>query len=305
MRIRTIKPEFWESETLGKVSREARLLFVGLFSCCDDSGRTRASSRLLASRLFPYDDDACRHLPRWLAELEAQKCVRLYQVDGEHFLEIPKWLSHQKIEKPTPSKLPTFTEDSPKAREDSRGFEKNVLGMGMGMGMGTGNGNREQEEEQGTGDRNAAPPPTPDPIPTKTLRMISARPVLHLLNECSGRQFRETESNLLLIAARLEEPGVDLPGVLQMVRRQCAAWGPDPKMSEFLRPETLFGKTKFESYYANRHMPAAGSAGGRNGHTSEADRRRSLVPGADDVQRTAEESARRDAELVESGRLPI
>jgi len=295
MRIRTIKPEFWESETLGRVSRDARLLFVGLFSCCDDSGRTRASSRLLASRLFPYDDDAGRHLPKWLAELEAQGCVRLYEVSGEHFLEIPKWLSHQKIEKPSPSKLPAFTEDSPKAREDSRGLEKNVLGTGnREQGMGT--GNREQGEDS---------PPTPDPIPTKTLRMISARPVLQLLNECSGRQFRETEANMLLIASRLEEPGVDLPGVLQMVRRQCEAWRPDPKMSEFLRPETLFGKTKFESYYANRHMPAAGSAGGRNGHTTEADRRRSLVSGADDVQRTAEDSARRDRELVESGRLPI
>jgi len=132
MRIRSIKPEFWESESLGRVSREARLLFIGLFSCCDDVGRARASSRLLASRLFPYDEDAFKKLPSWISELENQGCIRLYQVDGESYLDIPKWQNHQKIDKPSASKLPSFDD----VREDSRGFEKNSLGTG----------NREEEQ---------------------------------------------------------------------------------------------------------------------------------------------------------------
>ena len=136
MRIRSIKPEFWESESLGRVSREARLLFIGLFSCCDDHGRARASSRLLASRLFPYDDDALKKLPTWIEELEKERCIRLYKVNGESFLDIPKWLNHQKIDKPSASKLPSF--DS--SREDSRGLDKNSLG--------TGNREKEQGKEQ-------------------------------------------------------------------------------------------------------------------------------------------------------------
>lgn len=139
MRIRSIKPEFWESESLGRVSREARLLFIGLFSCCDDHGRARASSRLLASRLFPYDEDAFKKLPAWIAELQKEGCIRLYQVDGETYLDIPKWLNHQKIDKPSASKLPPFD----LVLEDSRGFAKNSLG--------TGNRELEQGEEQGTG----------------------------------------------------------------------------------------------------------------------------------------------------------
>jgi len=134
MRIRSIKPEFWESESLGRVSREARLLFIGLFSCCDDVGRARASSRLLASRLFPYDDDAFKRLPSWIAELEKQGCIRIYVVDGESYLDLPKWANHQKIDKPSASKLPSFDD----VREGSRGFENNSLG--------TGNGNREEEQ---------------------------------------------------------------------------------------------------------------------------------------------------------------
>jgi hypothetical protein len=134
MRIRSIKPEFWESESLGRVSREARLLFIGLFSCCDDVGRARASSRLLASRLFPYDDDAFKKLPGWIAELEKQGCIRIYVVDGESYLDLPKWANHQKIDKPSISKLPSFDN----VREGSREFENNSLG--------TGNGNREEEQ---------------------------------------------------------------------------------------------------------------------------------------------------------------
>jgi len=136
MRIRSIKPEFWESESLGRVSREARLLFIGLFSCCDDHGRARASSRLLASRLYPYDDDALKKLPAWIEELEKEHCIRLYKVNGESYLDIPKWLNHQKIDKPSASKLPPFDD----SREDSRGLEKNSLG--------TGNREEEQGKEQ-------------------------------------------------------------------------------------------------------------------------------------------------------------
>lgn len=134
MRIRSIKPEFWESESLGRVSREARLLFIGLFSCCDDVGRARASSRLLASRLYPYDEDAFKKLPQWMAELQKEGCVRIYQVAGESYLDLPKWANHQKIDKPSISKLPSFDD----VREGSRGFENNSLG--------TGNGNREEEQ---------------------------------------------------------------------------------------------------------------------------------------------------------------
>jgi len=296
MRIRTIKPEFWESESLGRVSREARLLFIGLFSCCDDSGRTRASSRLLASRLYPYDEDAGRLLDGWLKELEAQGCIRRYAVDGDSYLDIPKWLSHQKIDKPSNSKLPEFSEGSPKPREDSR---KIALEQGTG--------NREQGEEQGTGSGVPPAPPAPagDPIPTKTVRMNQARPVLHLLNQESGRAFRETESNLLLIAARLDEEGVTVESMMQMVRRQCSKWRTDPKMSEYLRPETLFGKTKFESYHANRNMPINDESGsGRHGQ-SPADVRRSLVAGAADTHRDSLITAAKERALAESDELPI
>ena len=128
MRIRSIKPEFWQSESLSRVSREARLLFIGLFSACDDSGKTRAASRFLASLLFPYDEDAPKAIEGWLAELEHEGCIRRYVVEGNTYLEIPKWRNHQKIDKPSASKLPDFVQGSRSLAESSRTV---VVGSGI------------------------------------------------------------------------------------------------------------------------------------------------------------------------------
>lgn len=113
-RIRTIKPEFPQSESMGRISRDARLLFVELWTICDDSGRTRAASRMLASLLFPYDDDAPSLIDGWLDELESVGCVARYTADGASYLQVCNWLSHQKIDKPSQSKIPAFDESSRK-----------------------------------------------------------------------------------------------------------------------------------------------------------------------------------------------
>src|SRR5262245_25636406 len=100
-RIRTIKPEFPHSESMGRVSREARLLFLLLFTIVDDDGRTRAASRLLASLLYPYDDDAAGLIDAWLRELSREGCITVYVVDGTHYLAVNNWLKHQKIDHPS------------------------------------------------------------------------------------------------------------------------------------------------------------------------------------------------------------
>jgi hypothetical protein len=111
-RIRTIKPEFPHSESIGRLSRDARLLFVQLWTVCDDHGRARAASRMLASLLFPYDDDAPKLIEDWLLELEGEKCIIRYHVEDDTYLEVCNWLKHQKIDHPSASKFPPPTEDS-------------------------------------------------------------------------------------------------------------------------------------------------------------------------------------------------
>jgi hypothetical protein len=123
-RIRSIKPEFPQSESMGRVSRDARLTFILLWTIADDAGRLRGNSRMLASLLFPYDTDAPKQIDKWLDELSREKCVIRYKVNGDHYMEICNWLSHQKIDKPSKSKIIPFAnlrEDSPNVREHSSG----------------------------------------------------------------------------------------------------------------------------------------------------------------------------------------
>lgn len=82
-----------------------------------------------------------------------------------------------------------------------------------------------------------------------------SRTALHWLNEKSGKHFREIDSNLKFISARLSEPGVDIEGVKKMIEHQCSLWKGDTDMQRFLRPETLFNATKFDGYYSDRDTP--------------------------------------------------
>lgn len=124
-RIRTIKPEFPESESMGRVSREARFLFIMLWLACDDEGKTRGHSRKLASTLYPYDEDAPKLIDRWLAELERENVVIRYQVDGSTYLKVTAWSKHQKIDRPSKSRLPDPSEadSKPPIRETSRALD--------------------------------------------------------------------------------------------------------------------------------------------------------------------------------------
>lgn len=106
LRIRTLKPEVWQDEKVGKLSRDARLLFVGLITLADDDGRFRALDSLVLGHVFPYDTDAPRKLAKWMKELGKAGLVLIYEVDSVVYGAFPKWSSHQKINRKNDSILP-------------------------------------------------------------------------------------------------------------------------------------------------------------------------------------------------------
>jgi hypothetical protein len=141
-RIRTIKPEFPQSESMGAVSRDARLLFIMLFTLADDEGRLRGNSRMLASILFPYDSDAPKLTDKWVNELINQRCIIRYQIEDATYIQICKWLNHQKIDKPSRSKIPPPNDASiafANLREDS------LLDQGRDQGRDQDQGSRIKE----------------------------------------------------------------------------------------------------------------------------------------------------------------
>ena len=73
------------------------------------------------------------------------------------------------------------------------------------------------------------------------------RDIVLYLNEKSGKNFRYSSRKTQdLIKARLNE-GFSIDDFKTVIDKKCAEWKGDPKMDQYLRPETLFG-TKFEAY---------------------------------------------------------
>lgn len=72
--------------------------------------------------------------------------------------------------------------------------------------------------------------------------------ILDFLNEKTGKNFRAVQVNLEFIQARLREGATvqDCKCVIAMKNRE---WGTDESMRKYLRPATLFNRTKFWQYH--------------------------------------------------------
>jgi uncharacterized phage protein (TIGR02220 family) len=98
--------------------------------------------------------------------------------------------------------------------------------------------------------------PAPKEKPKELEDIIPAKDIIEYLNEKTGKNFSYTSrATKRHIAARWKE-GFGLEEFRTVIDYQVAKWKGDPKMEEYLRPETLFG-TKFESYL-NAPPPADG-----------------------------------------------
>lgn len=113
-RIRSIKPEFWSSEQVMALSRDARLLFIGMWNFADDAGRLKLNAATLKAQVFPGDSDvSASHVAEWIEELIHGGLIERYVNVHGTFSEITGWSKHQKINRPQPSKFPGKHDYSP------------------------------------------------------------------------------------------------------------------------------------------------------------------------------------------------
>lgn len=99
-RIRSIKPKFWDDVKIGRISRDARLLYIGLWTFADDLGVVIADPVWLKSKIFPYDKIQIQQLEAWLEMLEKTGFISLLTVKSESFYYLPTFSRHQVINKP-------------------------------------------------------------------------------------------------------------------------------------------------------------------------------------------------------------
>lgn len=107
-RIRTVKPDFWEDDAIGALSREARLLFVATWNLADDEGLLRWSAPYLKASVFMYDEDlGSDAVEAFMGELVDADLVFPYSAGKarQRLAYIVNFRKHQKINRPQPSKL--------------------------------------------------------------------------------------------------------------------------------------------------------------------------------------------------------
>jgi hypothetical protein len=106
-RIRTIKPSFWGDDAVSRMSRDARLLAIGLISMADDQGRFIGTQQAILGYVFPHDVDITpARFKKLMGEVTKAGIASTYVVDGREYGYLPKWRDHQRISHPQKSPLP-------------------------------------------------------------------------------------------------------------------------------------------------------------------------------------------------------
>src|SRR5262245_35875378 len=105
-RIRTLKPEWLESEALGCCSDSPRTLSVALSLLSDDYGNGRGAPGSLAGAVWAYREDARETVERALTELVSIGYVRFYRTGGQTYYHLPGWASHQFVKNPSKPRVP-------------------------------------------------------------------------------------------------------------------------------------------------------------------------------------------------------
>ena len=104
-RIRTIKPEFWDDLKVAKISRDARLLYIGMWNFADDLGVIIGDSLWIKSKVFPFDQIQIQQFDKWIQELVKSGFISQFSHKGEDFYYLPNLTRHQVINRPNLDKV--------------------------------------------------------------------------------------------------------------------------------------------------------------------------------------------------------
>lgn len=235
MPTRDIKESCRTSRTLAKVSAHAERLFWRLTTFADDFGRMPADADVVRAACFAVMLDTVREgqVSAWLDELAAVDLIRFYSgEDGKRYAFFPTWSKHQRT-RAKHSKYPVPA---------SAGICQR---MSADVAVVT--------------EETVVPEDTEETDLRSLSREADASPatgILNWLNQKAGKNFRPVEANLALIRARLKD-GLAPWQLKAVVSDKVAAWkGTDQAL--YLRPATLFNKTKCEQYVGELPAPRNG-----------------------------------------------
>lgn len=163
-RIRTIKPEFWDSEDTASASLRARLLYIAMWNMADDYGIGDATPIRMLSFAFPHDDLKVSEVPTLCGEISERFGVVFYRHEGRAYFYIPSFDKHQRTEKKAKQRVPfPHNLENPEIAvfaSNSDGTSDGSVGKtptGTGEQGNRGNRNRGTGEEHSVTDVTAVP----------------------------------------------------------------------------------------------------------------------------------------------------
>lgn len=238
-RSRNIKPGFFSNDSLAELPALTRLLFIGLWTICDRDGRLEDRPRKIKAEALPYDE--C-NVDAALQALHNSGFILRYTSGGLRCIQVVNWAKHQNPHMkeaestiPAPDKHQTSTVLAPEQAPDEQQPKPERAGLipdSLNLipdSLGTTLSGK------------------PDPAPKKPDRKPEALDVLAFLNEKTGRSYQPVDVNIEFISARLND-GATVDEIKDVIERKCAQWLGDRDMEQYLRPATLFNRTKFAQY---------------------------------------------------------
>ncbi len=243
-RIRTIKPGFFLDDQLAELPYPARLLFVGLWCIADRQGRLEDRPKRIKAEVLPYDNEDVDAL---LCSLATAGFIVRYEADGKRYIQVVNFLKHQRPNAREPeSTIPAPPEHILARARTCTHMQTHACTPGReGKGREGNNTPPYIPPPGGESAADATDPVAAEPSPPKD--RIPYKAIVDHLNEVCGTSYRHTtKATRRLIKARWNE-GYRLEDFQAVIDDRWEEWSADPKMIQYLRPETLFG-TKFESY---------------------------------------------------------
>lgn len=254
-RARNIKPSFFTHDELADNDPLGRLLFIGLWTIADYKGELEWRPKRVKAQVLPYDDCDIEVLA---INLEKTGFIRFYSVGGSDYVHIVNFNKHQnphKNEKDKGSDVPAMTSENiaePSQTIDLNGVDKITDGIEI------------NREENGTTpadslflipsscslipDSGNLIPVVKDPMSKPSVIDDRVKQVIDLLNSMTGSKYKaSTKSHAGNISGRLND-GHSVDDLMAVVRFKVGEWLHDPKMAQYLRPETLFQAGKFNGY---------------------------------------------------------
>ena len=245
-----------------------KMVLLVLCDFANDDGLSCHPSIAAVAKKASVSDRQCKRLIRELETLDLVKVVgnqyggkpgstRHYQINVERLLTLSTGDTHVTGDKLTRVTNGAGTGDKCNAgrvTNEAQTGDTHVTGDKLTRvtnGAGTGdkcNAGRVTNEAQ-TGDTHVTQPPIDPPIDPPVTPQKDTRPAeaIDYLNQVTGSRFQKTDSNCGYANARISE-GAELDDLKTVIDFKAAEWAGDPKWSQYLRPQTLFGAQKFPGY---------------------------------------------------------